>query len=299
MSQAETQPRAIEDTHMTDPLRYPGTPRWVKVFGIIAIVLVLLVLLAVLTGVGGPHGPGRHASSGDAGGATRRGLVVLLGVLVVAGVALNWSWLVAIRDALPRHSRPHTVRSWPWWSHAAGKRPSMTLTPRLRKLALTAHVACSVGLVGAVASFLALAVAGLSSKDAQLVRAAYIASGLTAWLVIVPLSFAALLTGLVQALGTTWGLFRNYWVLAKFLLTVLTIAVLLLQMEGISYIAGVAAETTLSSGDLLALRRSLMTHAAGGLLVLLVTTTLSVYKPRGMTRYGWRKQQEGHALSQP
>ena len=26
--------------------------------------------------------------------------------------------------------------------------------------------------------------------------------------------------------------------------------------------------------------------------VLLVAVTLSVYKPRGMTRYGWRKQQE-------
>ena len=175
----------------------------------------------------------------------------------------------------------------------------MTMTPGLRKFALTAHVTSSVGWLGAVAGFLALAVAGLTSQDAQMVRAAYIASGLTAWFVIVPLSFASLLTGLVQALGTTWGLFRNYWVLAKFLLTVLTIIVLLLQMEGIGYMAGVAAETTLSSADLLGLRRTIRTHAAGGLLVLLVTTTLSVYKPRGMTRYGWRKQHEGRALSQP
>jgi uncharacterized cupredoxin-like copper-binding protein len=38
----------------------PGTPRWVKVFGIIAIVLVVLVIL-MLTGVlGQGHGPGRH-----------------------------------------------------------------------------------------------------------------------------------------------------------------------------------------------------------------------------------------------
>ena len=78
--------------------------------------------------------------------------------------------------------------------------------------------------------------------------------------------------------------------MAKLLLTLLTLIVLLLQMEGIAYIAAVAVETTLSSADLLGLRRSLVIHAAGGLLVLLVTTTLSVYKPRGMTRYGWRKQ---------
>lgn len=71
--------------------------------------------------------------------------------------------------------------------------------------------------------------------------------------------------------------------------------VLLLQMDGIGHIAGAAAETALSSADYLGLRRSLVTHAAGGLLVLLVTTTLSVYKPRGMTRYGWRKQHEPRA----
>ena len=35
-----------------------GTPRWVKVFGIIAIVLVVLVVIALLAG--GEHGPGRH-----------------------------------------------------------------------------------------------------------------------------------------------------------------------------------------------------------------------------------------------
>lgn len=38
-----------------------GTPKWVKVFGIIAIVLVVLLAIALLTGHGpGRHGPGRH-----------------------------------------------------------------------------------------------------------------------------------------------------------------------------------------------------------------------------------------------
>ena len=31
-------------------------------------------------------------------------------------------------------------------------------------------------------------------------------------------------------------------------------------------------------------------HAGGGLLVLLVIQVLNVYKPRGLTPYGWRKQ---------
>lgn len=175
----------------------------------------------------------------------------------------------------------------------------MIMTPRLRKFALTVHVTSSVSTLGAVAGFLALAIAGLTSQDAQMVRAAYLAMELTAWFVILPLIFAALLSGLVQSLGTTWGLFRHYWVLVKFLLTVFVIVVLLLQMDGISYVAAVAAETTLSNTDLLGLRRSIRTHAAGGLLVLLMPVVLSLSKPRGLTRYGWRKQHEQRALSQP
>jgi hypothetical protein len=43
-----------------DPLSYPGTPRWVKVSGIILAALVLAAVVVILTGSGGPHGPGRH-----------------------------------------------------------------------------------------------------------------------------------------------------------------------------------------------------------------------------------------------
>jgi len=253
----------------------------VKVSGIIAIVLVLFVLFVLLAGVGGPHGPGRHTSPGGAGGHPRWELLVLLGVLVVGAVALNWSG------------------RWPWWPQAARGWPLMTMAPGLRKFVLTAHVTFSVGSLGAVAGFLALSVAGLATQDAQMVRAAYLAMELSARFVILPLILASLLTGLVQSLGSTWGLFRHYWVLVKLLLNVLVTVVLLLQMEGISYMAGVAAETALSSADLLGLRRSIRTHAAGGLLVLLVPVALSIYKPRGLTRYGWRRQHEERALSQP
>jgi ABC-type transporter Mla subunit MlaD len=37
-----------------------GTPRWVKVFGIIALVVVVLFVILLITGHGGKHGPGRH-----------------------------------------------------------------------------------------------------------------------------------------------------------------------------------------------------------------------------------------------
>jgi hypothetical protein len=173
------------------------------------------------------------------------------------------------------------------------------MSPRLCKFALTAHITSSVGWLGAVASFLALAVAGLKSQDAQTVRAAYLAMDLTAWYIIVPLSLASVLTGLVQSRGTTWGLFRHYWVLIKFLISILATIVLLLHMQPIGHLARVVAETRLSGGDLAGLRIQLVANAGAALVALLVATALSVYKPQGMTPYGWRKQQEQRGMSQP
>jgi hypothetical protein len=165
---------------------------------------------------------------------------------------------------------------------------------RLRKLVLTAHVTFSIGWLGAVVAFLALAVSGVAGQDAQTVRADYLAMRLIGWYVIVPFSGGALLTGLIQALGTEWGLFRHYWVLVKFVLTIVAIAVLLLHMQLVSYLSSVAAETTLFAGDLRGLRVQLVGDAGAALLVLLVTTTLSIYKPRGMTRRGKRAQIARH-----
>jgi len=123
--------------------------------------------------------------------------------------------------------------------------------------------------------------------------------GSAAWFVILPLSLASLMTGLVQALGTAWGLFRHYWVLFKLLLTAVATGVLLLKLGPISYLADAAAEPAYSSANLVGLRTSILIHALGGLLVLLAIVTLAVYKPPGMTRYGVRKlREQGNAGTQ-
>ena len=167
----------------------------------------------------------------------------------------------------------------------------MTMTRGLRKFVLTAHVTFTVGWLGSVAGFLALAVAGLTSQDVQIVRAAYLAMELTARFVIVPLSLAPLLTGPVLSLGTPWGLFRHYWILVKLLITILSTIFLQVHLQPIRYLSSVAAEASLSSADL-RLQIQMVVAASAGLLALLVATTLAVYKPRGMTPYGWRKQHE-------
>ena len=104
-----------------------------------------------------------------------------------------------------------------------------------------------------------------------------------------PLAIAALLTGLVMSLGTHWGLFRHYWVLISLALTTLCTVVLVLHMPTVSAMAKLAQ--SVDGADLRALGGDLF-HPAVGLLVLLAITVLNVYKPAGLTPYGWRKQRE-------
>jgi hypothetical protein len=163
------------------------------------------------------------------------------------------------------------------------------MTPRVRKFALSAHLTFSAGWIGAVLAYLGLGVAAATSEDVQTVRAAWTAMELTGWYVIVPLALASLLTGLVMALGSKWGLFRHYWVLISFALTVLSTVVLLLHMPTVTVTADLAQEAEGAildglGGDLL--------HPGIGLVVLLVVQVLNLYKPPGLTLYGWHKHQE-------
>ncbi len=162
----------------------------------------------------------------------------------------------------------------------------MAFRPKVRKLLLTAHVTSSVGWLGAVAGSLALSVAALASDDLETVRAAYLALELSGWYAVVPLSVASLVTGLVQSLGTTWGLFRHYWVVAKLVINVFSTLLLLMYMQTLGALADIAR----TPSGLRELRNPSPTlHAAAALVLLVVATTLSVYKPRGITPYGWRK----------
>ena len=163
--------------------------------------------------------------------------------------------------------------------------------PGLRKVTLIAHVTFSVGWLGSVGAFLALAIAGLTSADPQTVRAAYLAMEMIGWFVIVPLSIASLLSGLVQSLGTAWGLFRHWWVLIKLVMTVLATIILLVHMQPVGHLAEAVRAATLSGGELRGLRVQLIADAGAAIVVLLIATTLSIVKPRGLTRYGWRQQQ--------
>lgn len=163
----------------------------------------------------------------------------------------------------------------------------------IRKLFLTTHITVSVGWIGAVLAYLALVVAAMTGESDQLLRAAWIALEVIGWYAIVPLALTALASGIVIALGTPWGLFRHYWVVASLLLTLIATAVLLQHMATVSLFASVAADTTVADirGVLGPALRGELLHAGIGLVILLGIETLNVYKPRGMTVYGRRRSE--------
>lgn len=163
------------------------------------------------------------------------------------------------------------------------------MKPTARKVAVTAHIVVSVGWLGAVAGFLALAIAGLVSDDIQLVRASYLAAHLTTSFVIVPLAFSTLATGVVVSVGSNWGIVRHYWVIAKLSITVASTALLLVHSRPIAQLAEAARSSEDLIGEAFRQRAQLVGDAGAALVALLVCTVLSVFKPWGMTRYAVRK----------
>jgi len=130
-----------------------------------------------------------------------------------------------------------------------------------------------------------------------MIRAAYLALDPITRFVIVPLSFLPLLlTGPLLSLGTPWGLFRHYWILVKLVINILSTLILVVHLRPINYLALVAAEGTLSNTDR-GTQVQLVVASGAGLVALLIATVLAVYKPRGMTAYGWRQQYEERTIS--
>jgi hypothetical protein len=171
----------------------------------------------------------------------------------------------------------------------------MTMSHGVRKLALATHLTVSIGWLGAVVAYLVLDVTVATTQDPQLVRSAWIAMGLVVSTAIVPLALASLLTGLVMSLGTKWGLIRHWWVLISLVLTIIATVVLLSEAGVVRRAASMAADRAMSDEMLLDIPPTLV-HSAGGLVVLLIIQWLNVYKPQGLTPYGWRKQQEERRL---
>jgi hypothetical protein len=163
----------------------------------------------------------------------------------------------------------------------------VTWSPRTRRALLTTHVAVSVGWLGAVVASLALAIAGAMAEGGRTPRAVYPAMELMARSVLLPLSLASLVIGVVQSLGSRWGLVEHYWVVAKLLVNLGASIVLLLYLQTLAGLADTAAAGGgLGAPD----RASPVLHAGAAAILLIAAVALSIYKPAGRTRRGWRKR---------
>ena len=151
------------------------------------------------------------------------------------------------------------------------------------------HVAVSVGWLGAVVAYLAVAVLVMSSPDVSWLRVGFPLMQQLVWWVIVPFNLLSLASGLASSLASPWGLLRHYWVVTKLIINLVTTVLLLGYTEEINRSAQLAGRPVLAAAELQALREPMnVVHAATALALLLLATVLAVYKPAGLTRRGQR-----------
>ncbi len=167
----------------------------------------------------------------------------------------------------------------------------MQLNPSWRKARLLVHLVGSLAWLGAIAAYFALAVRGFTGAADLGTRAAYMNMLDVGWHVVVPLGVVSVATGAVQALGTPWGLLRNYWVIVKMGIGILALGIMLLHMGPTDELALAAAQGDIRPADLRGLRLQLVLDSAAALVVLLIAAALGVYKPRGQTP--WTRPRDG------
>jgi hypothetical protein len=150
--------------------------------------------------------------------------------------------------------------------------PRLRLSPSLRRAVLTVHIIASVGLLGDCAAVLAVNVRAATTGDPGLAAASYDLLAMFSVVFGIPLSMAALTSGLALGLGTKWGVLRHRWVTAKLLLLVSVI------LAGALVIG--PATTAMRGGDGGEGTQSLLILASAyDVLALGLATALSVFKP--------------------
>ena len=166
------------------------------------------------------------------------------------------------------------------------------MPPTIRKLALTLHITSSVGWIGIVIAYLVIATAMRFSDDIRMIQTGWTLLELIGWYVLVPIALSALTTGPLMSLGTRWGLFQHYWILISLVLTFIATVILIQHMPTVSFYADYVSG--LDNVTYVGLEGEFF-HGGLGLLVLIVIQVINVYKPQGMTPYGWRKRQERYS----
>lgn len=156
------------------------------------------------------------------------------------------------------------------------------LTARRRNLALTVHVVAAVALLGASTVMLVAGLRAASRDDAQEAHAIYALLRLLTVSLDLPLAAIALLSGVLLALTSSWGIFRYWWVVTKLAIFAAT---LILGLALISPSIDTMLNVT-EAGDPgeSGARWTLIAGAGVQVTILLGAATLGVFKPGGYVR---------------
>ncbi|MGH3997417.1 MAG: hypothetical protein ACRDTJ_08145, partial [Pseudonocardiaceae bacterium] len=145
---------------------------------------------------------------------------------------------------------------------------------RWRQLTVWLHVLTSVGWM-ALAALLGLAA---GSVDRATVTAATSMAHYLDTVLLAPLANASAATGLVLSLGTAWGLARHWWVVTKFVITLVQLYVGIFILSGaLNTMAAAGAESDPPIG--------LLVGAAAMASAIAFQAWLAVAKPGGTEVY--------------
>jgi uncharacterized membrane protein len=135
---------------------------------------------------------------------------------------------------------------------------------------ITLHILLSVSLLGDSAGFLAIAIHASTLTDPVRINESIRILDLLSIVFGIPLSFAAIITGITLGLGTKWGVFRYPWVVAK-----LALIISVMFVGGL--VINPAQTQMLTSGA--DATRNLIAAGAYDVIALSVAVWLSVFKP--------------------
>ncbi|MFJ4689006.1 DUF2269 domain-containing protein [Streptomyces sp. NPDC088789] len=171
----------------------------------------------------------------------------------------------------------------------------MKLSRPARRASLVVHVVSSATWLGLTLGLLALGVTAATDGSAVTVEASVRAMKLFADLLLLPVGFLTLLSGLLLSLGTAWGLARHRWVLTKFWLTLATLTATVFALR-----PGVDdAVTAVAAGGTLPDAGEVLFGPIVSLSAYLFMTALSILKPWGPTRRGRRPRSAGRGRATP
>jgi hypothetical protein len=168
------------------------------------------------------------------------------------------------------------------------------ISPSMYKFWLASHIIVSVGWLGAAYAKLILEIIAMLLHSPEQIKALYIAMG-KLQIAYPIMAISAIVTGVILALSTKWGLFEYYWIVTKLVIT-FGVIVTGVRFDGplIQQIVTALSTRAAEEGTIFEIAATpatlLIFMAVAHVLMLGAATFISVYKPWGKTWFNRQKK---------